>query len=79
MSGQFFFGVVKFFDDIKGWGFIQPWPPILFCTQDVFVHYSCIQQQGHRSVKQGDHVWFQLVYKNLKPRAHNVILVAFNY
>ena len=48
-------GTVKWFNDEKGWGFIavdgQP---------DVFVHYSAIQLDGYKSLKEGDEVEFDI-------------------
>ncbi len=48
-------GIVKWFNDAKGYGFI---------TQedggDIFVHYTAIQQEGFKSLKEGDNVEFDL-------------------
>ena len=48
-------GTVKFFDGTKGWGFITD-----EAGNDVFVHYSSIQMEGRKSLKQNDIVEFEI-------------------
>ena len=48
-------GNVKWFNDAKGYGFIQQ-----DGGEDVFVHYSAIQGQGFRSLAEGDRVEFEV-------------------
>ena len=48
-------GTVKFFDGIKGWGFITD-----ETENDVFVHYSSIQMEGRKSLNQNDIVEFEI-------------------
>lgn len=48
-------GTVKFFDGIKGWGFITD-----ETEKDVFVHYSSIQMKGRKSLNQNDIVEFEI-------------------
>jgi cold shock protein len=48
-------GVVKWFNDAKGYGFITQED-----GQDVFVHYSAIQGSGFRSLAEGDRVEFEV-------------------
>lgn len=51
-------GVVKWFNDKKGFGFIsQDEGP------DIFVHYSAIEMDGYKSLKEGDVVEFEMAPK----------------
>lgn len=60
-------GKVKFFNESKGWGFInQDDGP------EVFVHYSNIQAQGFRTLKENDEVEFELSNGAKGPQATNV-------
>lgn len=48
-------GVVKWFNDAKGYGFIQQ-----EVGPDIFVHHTAIQMDGFRTLKQGQQVQFEL-------------------
>jgi cold shock protein len=50
-------GTVKWFNDAKGFGFIEPEGG----GEDVFAHFSAIQMEGFRTLKQGSRVSFELV------------------
>lgn len=50
-------GMVKWFNDVKGFGFIEPEGG----GEDVFAHFSAIQMEGFRTLKQGSQVSFELV------------------
>ena len=50
-------GTVKWFNDAKGFGFIEPQGG----GDDVFAHFSAIQMDGFRTLKQGSEVVFELV------------------
>jgi CspA family cold shock protein len=50
-------GTVKWFNDAKGFGFIEPEGG----GEDVFAHFSAIQMDGFRTLKQGSKVAFELV------------------
>ena len=49
-------GTVKWFNGAKGYGFIQR-----STGEDVFVHFSAIQEQGYRSLNEGETVEFDLL------------------
>ncbi len=63
-------GAVKWFDPKKGYGFISG-PE----GQDVFVHYSQIQGDGFRSLKDGEVVEYELIEgeKGFQAKAVNMI------
>ena len=63
-------GVVKFFLDKKGWGFIQHAE-----HEDVFVHYADIVGDGYRSLAKGDQVRFEIVDGPKGDKAVNVVRV----
>ena len=49
-------GTVKWFNDAKGFGFIQPDGG----GPDAFAHFSAIQSEGYKSLKEGARVQFEL-------------------
>lgn len=61
-------GTVKFFDDAKGYGFIE----VEGQDDDAFVHHSAIQMTGFKSLSEGDKVEFDLEPSEKGPRATNV-------
>lgn len=64
-------GVVKWFNDSKGFGFITPDGG----NADCFVHYSSIQGNGYKSLEQGDRVEFETTQGEKGPAAKNVVKV----
>ncbi len=65
-------GTVKWFNDSKGYGFITRDDG----EKDVFVHFSDIQGEGFRSLKEGDRVEFEVREDPKGPRASNVVVVT---
>jgi len=64
-------GTVKWFNDKKGFGFIVD-PEV---SGDIFVHFSAIQTNGFRSLKEGEEVDYELYQDEKGSRARNVVKV----
>lgn len=60
-------GTVKFFNDAKGFGFIEQEN-----GPDVFVHFSAITGSGFRSLTEGQRVQFSVTQGQKGPQAENV-------
>ncbi|MBS4686182.1 cold-shock protein [Aeromonas sobria] len=60
-------GTVKFFNETKGFGFIQQEN-----GPDVFVHFSAIQGAGFRTLAEGQRVQFSVTTGQKGPQAENV-------
>lgn len=60
-------GTVKFFHDKKGWGFIERSD-----KTDVFVYYSDIIMEGHRTLTKGEQVKFEVIAGPKGDKAINV-------
>jgi cold shock protein len=64
-------GKVKWFNAEKGYGFIaREGDP------DIFVHFSAIQQDGYKSLREGEEVEFELVEGERGPQAQRVVRLA---
>lgn len=63
------FGTVKWFNDAKGFGFIEPEAG----GDDVFAHFSAIQMEGFRTLKQGSQVSYDLVQGPKGQLAQNIL------
>ena len=61
-------GKVKWFNDSKGYGFIESEE-----GEDVFVHFSAIQGDGYKSLKEGQSVEFDRSMGEKGPQATNVV------
>ncbi len=60
-------GTVKWFNESKGFGFIEQEE-----GKDVFVHYSAITGSGFKTLNEGDKVQFEIVDGPKGPAAANV-------
>lgn len=65
-------GMVKWFNDSKGYGFIQTEE----MPGDIFVHYTAIQGDGFKTLDEGQQVQFDLIQGPKGPLASNVMKVA---
>ncbi|HEY3487060.1 MAG TPA: cold-shock protein [Gammaproteobacteria bacterium] len=63
-------GTVKWFNDEKGYGFIQQEG-----GKDVFVHHSAITGTGRKSLREGQKVTMNVVQGQKGPQAENVVPV----
>ena len=61
-------GTVKWFNDEKGFGFIEQEG-----GKDVFVHFSAIQANGRKTLKDGQQVTMTVTQGQKGPQAENVI------
>jgi CspA family cold shock protein len=64
-------GKVKWFNDAKGYGFIEQQEE----GDDVFVHFSAIQAEGFRTLREGQEVEFELKTGDKGLNAQNVLKV----
>lgn len=60
-------GNVKWFNATKGYGFISTED-----GEDVFVHYSAIEEEGFKTLEEGQEVEFEIVEGEKGPQATNV-------
>jgi CspA family cold shock protein len=61
-------GMVKWFNDSKGYGFIQAEGN----ERDVFVHYTAVSGDGFKTLAEGQRVSFELIEGPKGPQAANV-------
>lgn len=61
-------GKVKWFNNTKGYGFIE-----YEDFEDIFVHYSAIKKDGYKSLSEGDTVNFKLIETNKGLQAIDVV------
>ncbi len=64
-------GKVKWFNDSKGFGFIEGNEE----GEDIFVHYSSIQEEGFKTLKEGEEVSFDVIEGPKGPQAANVVRI----
>jgi CspA family cold shock protein len=68
MEAAMAIGTVKWFNPVKGYGFIQPEQG----RDDVFVHISALQQSGMDSLAEGQRVSYDVVEQRGKKAATNL-------
>jgi CspA family cold shock protein len=68
MSDQRISGTVKWFNDDKGFGFIERED-----GKDVFVHHSAIAMEGFKTLKEGQKVTMEVTDGEKGPQAENVM------
>jgi len=61
-------GTVKWFNDSKGFGFITPEDG----SKDLFAHFSAIQEQGFKTLKEGQRVSFDVTSGHKGLQASNI-------
>ena len=65
-------GVVKWFNNAKGFGFISAEG----VDTDIFAHYSAIEMDGDRSLKAGQRVQFEVIHGDKGSHATKIIPIA---
>ncbi len=63
-------GIVKWFSNVKGYGFIE------YGDEDIFVHFTGIEMDGYRTLKEGQAVQFDAVEGARGLQATNVVLLG---
>lgn len=63
-------GRIKWFNNEKGYGFIEYKE-----NEDIFVHYSAIQQDGYKTISEGQIVEFNLLETSKGYQATNVVVI----
>ncbi|KXS45332.1 MAG: cold shock protein (beta-ribbon, CspA family), partial [Halanaerobium sp. T82-1] len=61
-------GTVKWFDGKKGFGFIERED-----GDDVFAHFSAIEEEGFKNLEEGQEVEFEIVEGDRGPQAANIV------
>jgi len=61
-------GICKWFNASKGYGFAT----VPGDGRDIFIHYSAIDMDGYKTLKEGVEIEFELIEGDKGPQAHNV-------
>ncbi len=64
-------GRVKWFNETKGYGFIEQ-----DGDRDVFVHYTAIEMEGYRTLKEGQKVEYEMILTPKGPQAKKVVCLS---
>lgn len=64
-------GKVKWFNDLKGYGFITSEEE----NTDLYVHHTEIKEEGYKTLKEGEQVEFDVVKDEEELKATNVVLI----
>lgn len=64
-------GKVKWFSNVKGYGFIEKEGE----DKDIFVHYSSVRSDGYKTLDSGEEVTFEIVESERGPQAAQVVRV----
>ncbi|RMG61027.1 MAG: cold shock domain-containing protein [Deltaproteobacteria bacterium] len=64
-------GKVKWFNETKGYGFIEQ-----DGDRDVFVHYTAIEMDGYRTLREGQTVEYEMVITPKGPQAKKVVCLS---
>ena len=70
MSNDLITGVVKWFNDEKGFGFIEQ-----ESGPDVFAHFSAITSSGFKTLAEGQKVEFTVTAGQKGPQAENIVAI----
>lgn len=62
------FGTVKWFNPVKGFGFIVPEDG----SKDVFVHISAVEKAGFRTLREGQRIGYELAQDRGRVSASNL-------
>ncbi|MDH3889595.1 MAG: cold shock domain-containing protein [candidate division Zixibacteria bacterium] len=65
-------GKVKYFNDLKGWGFISSEDS----AENIYVHYTEIKMDGYKTLKPGQTVLFEVTDTDKGQQAQNVTLAS---
>ncbi|CCO25288.1 cold-shock protein [Maridesulfovibrio hydrothermalis] len=65
-------GVVSWFNDIRGFGFI-----VDEAGRDIYVHYSEVIRDGFKTLSEGEKVVFEILDEDTAPKAASVRIITY--